>query len=59
VFQVRPATFRAEPHLDRRWTGSFQHVDVNGDPNDITPRLKGQSALTARDLLRTGDGLTS
>ena len=41
VFQVRPSTFRAEPHLDRRWTGSFQHVDVNGDPYDITPRLKG------------------
>ena len=40
VFQVRPATFRAEPHLDRRWTGSFQHVDVNGDPYDITPHVK-------------------
>jgi len=41
VFQVRPAAFRAEPHLDRRWTGSFQHIDVNGDPYDITPRVKG------------------
>jgi hypothetical protein len=41
VFQVRPAAFRAEPHVDRRWTGSFQHIDVNGDPYDITPRVKG------------------
>ena len=41
VFQVRPAAFRADPHLDRRWTGSFQHIDVNGDPYDITPRVKG------------------
>jgi hypothetical protein len=41
VFQVRPAAFRADPYLDRRWTGSFQHIDVNGDPYDITPRVKG------------------
>ena len=41
VFQVRPAAFRADPHLDKCWTGSFQHIDVNGDPNDITPRVKG------------------
>jgi hypothetical protein len=40
VFQVRPSLFRARPHLDRRWTGSFCHQNVNRDPYDLAPRLK-------------------
>jgi hypothetical protein len=38
VFQVRPVTFRAEPYISERWTGSVRHVDVHRDPRDITPR---------------------
>ncbi|MFA5909885.1 MAG: glycosyltransferase [Vicinamibacterales bacterium] len=40
VFQVRPATFRAEPRLDARWTGSFLHQYVNRDPSDLRPHPK-------------------
>jgi hypothetical protein len=40
VLQVRPATFRATPRIDRRWTGSFLHANVNRDPDDLTPHLK-------------------
>lgn len=40
VFQVRPATFKSEPRIDPRWTGSFLHHDLNLDPADVTPRLK-------------------
>jgi hypothetical protein len=32
VLQVRPATFRPERYIDRQWTGSFEHIDVNNDP---------------------------
>lgn len=41
VFQVRPATFAARPYISDRWTGSFQHRDINRDPHDIRPHLKG------------------
>ncbi len=44
VFQVRPATFEARPHVDPRWTGSFLHHDVNRDPADVTPHLKPSEA---------------
>jgi hypothetical protein len=37
VFQVRPATFKAVPHLDRRWTGSFGDLDFNRDPRVVAP----------------------
>jgi hypothetical protein len=37
VFQVRPATFRATPRLDPRWTGSFGHLDFNPDPHQVAP----------------------
>ena len=37
VFQVRPATFRATPRLDPRWTGSFGHRDFNENPHDLAP----------------------
>jgi hypothetical protein len=40
VFQLRPATFRPEPRLDPRWTGSFEHDDFNLDPNDYGVRVK-------------------
>ena len=40
VLQVRPAAFRAEPYISDRWTGSFQHLDVNRDPRDVTPRAR-------------------
>lgn len=38
VFQVRPATFRVAPYIDRRWTGSFQHLEINRDPRELTPQ---------------------
>ena len=40
VLQVRPAAFRAEPYVSDRWTRSFQHLDVNRDPRDVTPRAR-------------------
>ena len=40
VYQIRPATFRPEPRLDPRWTGSFEHDDFNLDPNDYQVRVK-------------------
>jgi len=42
VFQIRPATFKPEPRLDPRWSGSFEHDDFNLDPNDYQVRLKRQ-----------------
>jgi hypothetical protein len=40
VLQVRPATFRPASPLDRRWTGSFAHVDFSPNPYVYRPRLK-------------------
>ena len=40
VFQVRPADFKATPHIDPRWTGTFLHYNVNSDPCDLAPRRK-------------------
>lgn len=40
VFQVRPSTFRAQPHVNPKWTGSFNHRDVNRDPFDLVPHPK-------------------
>jgi hypothetical protein len=40
VLQVRPATFRPASPLDRRWTGSFAHVDFSRNPYAYSPRLK-------------------
>ena len=40
VYQLRPATFHPERRIDRRWTGSFEHVDVNPDPDDYHVRPK-------------------
>ena len=40
VFQIRPATFRPEPRLDPRWTGSFEHDDFNLNPDDYQARVK-------------------
>lgn len=39
VLQLRPATFRAEPRFDPRWTGSFPHRGFNVDPADLLPHL--------------------
>ena len=40
MFQVRPATFKTTPYVDRRWTGSFQHNDFALDPSDVRPSVK-------------------
>jgi hypothetical protein len=40
VLQVRPATFRARPCIDPRWTGSFTHEDFSPDPSKIAPRVR-------------------
>lgn len=40
VFQVRPALFRAAPHIDRRWTGSFGHWAFNRDPWVLAARSR-------------------
>jgi len=44
VLQLRPATFRARPRIDPRWTGSFLHCDVNADPAELAPRRRLQAA---------------
>jgi hypothetical protein len=43
VLQLRPATFHPAPHIDRRWTGSFQDIDVNANPWDVAPQDRGNS----------------
>ena len=43
VFQVRPVAFRAWPRIDRRWTGSFLHHNINRDPADVRPHLRAAS----------------
>ena len=40
VYQLRPTTFRPRARIDRCWTGSFEHVDVNPDPDDYSVRPK-------------------
>lgn len=40
VLQVRPVTFPAQPYISERWTESFEHLDVNRDPRDVTPHQK-------------------
>jgi hypothetical protein len=40
VFQVRPATFRAVPRINPRWTGSFNDRDINANPTDLVPHTK-------------------
>jgi hypothetical protein len=40
VLQIRPATFRPVAPIDRRWTGSFAHVDFSPNPYVHRPRLK-------------------
>ena len=44
VLQVRPATFRATPRLDPRWTGSFGHLNFNRDPRQLTPTPRKPNA---------------
>jgi len=39
TFQVRPWLFQVEPRIDRRWTGSFPHWDIQDDPWVLAPRL--------------------
>jgi len=36
---LKPVTFRIRPHIDVRWTGSFQHFEFNNDPEDFAPKL--------------------
>ena len=40
VYQIRPAVFKPHERLDRRWSGSFEHVDFNRRPDDYQVRLK-------------------
>jgi hypothetical protein len=40
VYQIRPAVFKPQERLDRRWSGSFEHVDFNLRPDDYQVRLK-------------------
>jgi len=40
VFQVRPVTFRAVPHIDARWTGSFGHAAIGRDPSALEPQIR-------------------
>lgn len=40
VYQIRPATFVPQQRLDPRWSGSFEHVDFNPQPDDYAVRLK-------------------
>lgn len=44
VFQIRPAAFKAVPHLDRRWTGSFGDLDFNRDPRVVAPTQRPPQA---------------
>jgi hypothetical protein len=41
VLQLRPATFQPAPRIDRGWTGSFQHLDFNANPEDLRPQDRG------------------
>jgi glycosyltransferase involved in cell wall biosynthesis len=38
VFQVRPALFKASPHIDKRWTGTFGYRQFPLDPNELSPQ---------------------
>jgi hypothetical protein len=40
VFQIRPAAFRPQDRIDRKWSGSFEHVDFNQRADDYQVRLK-------------------
>jgi hypothetical protein len=40
VFQIRPAVFRPQERIDRKWSGSFEHVDFNPRADDYEVRLK-------------------
>ena len=40
VFQIRPAAFKPHDRIDRKWSGSFEHVDFNPRANDYQVRLK-------------------
>lgn len=40
VYQIRPASFRPGRRLDPKWSGSFEHVDFNPQPDDYEVRLK-------------------
>jgi hypothetical protein len=42
VFQIRPVTFAPQHYIDPKWTGSFEHVDVNNDPYDYVARPKSR-----------------
>lgn len=44
VIQVRPVTFRPTSCISNKWTGSFQHVDVNRDPDLLQPVSKPNMA---------------
>jgi hypothetical protein len=46
VLQVRPSLAAARPRIDRRWTGSFEHRDLNPNPRDLAPHPK-ERARTA------------
>lgn len=38
VLQLRPTCPPRRPFIDPRWTGSFQHLDFNRDPNQVEPQ---------------------
>lgn len=40
ALQLRPATFNSARRVDPRWSGSFEHVDFNPDPDDYVVRPK-------------------
>jgi hypothetical protein len=39
IFQFRPVTTKTQPHIDPRWTGSFQHATFNIHPCDLKPSI--------------------
>lgn len=43
VLQVRPSLTPAQPRIDRRWTGSFGHKDLNADPRDMAAHPKSRA----------------
>lgn len=47
VFQVRPVAFLAKPHIDRRWTGTFMHRDIQRNPWALGPKLRAAAKRTS------------
>jgi len=37
VFQLKPSIKKLRPHINKAWTGSFQHIGLSKDPGQLKP----------------------